>query len=358
MALSHLRMGEFLLSPESPIDIKTFRSGGDEHKRIVVTYDRSKDSGIWQLDGKERIRETVNEIVNVCEEDVRSQLVDVMDKILRWVQWNTFIDRAKFTPAVGKIPLLNGVYDLATNTLEAHRQENLFLYQVPINYDPNAVCPKIDRFLEEVFGEDRKILGYEIAGNMLCANADTRPNKRQRAFMLLGAGDNAKSTYLTLLITLLGEDNVSNQTLQALIENKFAVASLDHKLANIGSDIGDRGLRDPGRFKELTGGDKLTGEEKYKDAYGFRNRAILAFSANILPRSYDDSYAFHKRWVIVPFNNTFSGNKKDPNDPRQDSHTRGTVRILQRSHSSIQRRRPEEHSQAKERASSLSENST
>jgi putative DNA primase/helicase len=310
--LIHQRIGEVLLSPESPLDIVTFRSTGSEDKRIVVTYDRGKDSGIWQLDGKERIRETINEIVSVCDDDVKEQLKPkIMDDTLKWVQWNSYVDRADFASTPGKIPLLNGVYDLATNTLESHKQENHFLYQVPIKYDAKATCPKIDEFMGQVFGEDRKKLAYEIAGNMLCANAEDRPNKWQRAFMLLGAGDNGKSTYLILVIMLLGEGNVSNQSLQALIENRFAVNSLEHKLANIGSDIGDRGLRDPGKFKELTGGDRLTGEAKYKDLYEFRNRAILAFSANILPKSYDDSNAFHKRWIIMPFNNTFTGDKKD-----------------------------------------------
>ncbi|TSA43311.1 hypothetical protein D4R54_01135 [archaeon] len=53
-------------------------------------------------------------------------------------------------------------------------------------------------------------------------------------------------------------------------------------------------------------------KHKFKDAYEFRNRAILAFSCNILPESYDDSNAYHKRWVIAPFENTFTGDKKDP----------------------------------------------
>jgi putative DNA primase/helicase len=36
------------------------------------------------------------------------------------------------------------------------------------------------------------------------------------------------------------------------------------------------------------------------------------FSCNSLPESYDDSDAFHKRWIIAQFENVFSGDKKDP----------------------------------------------
>jgi putative DNA primase/helicase len=150
-----------------------------------------------------------------------------------------------------------------------------------------------------------------MAGYMLCANAESLPNKWQRAFMLIGPGDNGKSTYLNLVTALLGDENVSNQTLQALVENRFSVATLDHKLANIAADIGDRSLYATAQFKNLTGGDKITAEHKFKDAYEFRNPAILAFSCNILPESYDDSNAYHKRWVIAPFENTFT-DKKDP----------------------------------------------
>ena len=231
-----------------------------------------------------------------------------MAEVLAWIRWRTYVDRESFQSPPGKIPLLNGVYDYATGKLERHRQENHFLYQVPVKYDEAAQCPKIDKFLEEVLGP-RKLVAYELAGYAL---AEATPNKWQRAFMLVGPGDNGKSTFLNLLTSLLGRENVSNQTLQSLVENRFSTVTLDHKLANIASDIGDRSLFHTEQFKALTGGDRITAEHKFRDPYQFQNRSILMFSCNSLPESYDDSDAFHKRWVIVQFENVFAGDQKDP----------------------------------------------
>ena len=48
------------------------------------------------------------------------------------------------------------------------------------------------------------------------------------------------------------------------------------------------------------------------DPFVFRNDAKLIFSANALPGTSDRSYAFYRRWVIVPFEQTFNGEGGNP----------------------------------------------
>jgi len=62
-----------------------------------------------------------------------------------------------------------------------------------------------------------------------------------------------------------------------------------------------------GRFKALTGGDQITTQTKYGPFFDFTNKAKLLFSANALPVSGDDSLAYYRRWVIIPFPFTFAG---------------------------------------------------
>lgn len=301
----HSKLADYILAA-STVTVCTFM---DDH--TILTYDRIEDTGLWDLDGEDVIKTLAQNVVNQCGPLIKEQLsTHMINEVLGGVERSTYVKREDFKAPVGKIPLKNGVYDLANNTLEHHSMSNNFLYQLPINYDPGAACPKIDKFLEEVLAE-QKPLAYEMAGYMLSANANPQPNKWQRAFMLIGPGDNGKSTFLNLVTALLGDENVSNQTLQALVENRFSAAALHLKLANIASDIGDRSLYNTWQFKALTGGDRITAEHKFKNAFQFRNRAILGFSCNSLPESYDDSDAFHKRWVLIPFENTFT-DKKDP----------------------------------------------
>jgi putative DNA primase/helicase len=297
------KLADYVLAA-SAVTVSTFM---DDH--TIITYNRVEDTGVWNLNGEDEIKALTQNAANQCGPLIKEQLSNhLIAETLGCIERSTYIDRENFKPPPDKIPLANGVYDLATNQLEHHSMSNNFLYQIPVNYDPNATCPKIDKFLEETLG-DRKTLAYEIAGYAI---AESIPNKWQRAFMMIGPGDNGKSTFLNLITTLLGDENVSNQTLQGLVENRFSAAALHLKLANIASDIGDRSLYNTWQFKALTGGDKISAEHKFKDSFQFRNRAILTFSCNSLPESYDDSDAFHKRWILVPFENVFSGDKKDP----------------------------------------------
>jgi len=122
-----------------------------------------------------------------------------------------------------------------------------------------------------------------------------------KAFMLLGSGANGKSTMLEILETFLGEENTTSPSLQRLLNNKFAANQLFGKLANIHADLSSDELKDTGKFKMLTGGDKLQAEKKYKEPFEFRNYAKLIYSANELPKTNDRTKAFFRRWIIIEF---------------------------------------------------------
>ena len=65
-------------------------------------------------------------------------------------------------------------------------------------------------------------------------------------------------------------------------------------------------------FKAVTGGDVIIGEYKYGDSFDFTPICRLIFSANHLPRSQDASYAFFRRWQVIPFEQTFEGGEAIP----------------------------------------------
>jgi len=61
----------------------------------------------------------------------------------------------------------------------------------------------------------------------------------------------------------------------------------------------------------LTGEDRINAEFKGKDGFDFRPFARLIFSANVPPTSSDVSNGFFRRWIVIPFPNSFEG-RKDP----------------------------------------------
>ena len=133
-----------------------------------------------------------------------------------------------------------------------------------------------------------------------------------KAVLLVGEGSNGKSTYCCLVRTILGDHNVSSVSLRDLDPrtNRFAVANLVNKLANISSEPLDSSRSfDPSLFKQLTGEDLVLVERKYKDPFETVIYAKMIFSANVLPRVQEDTYAFWRRWLVVMFPNRF---KPDP----------------------------------------------
>jgi putative DNA primase/helicase len=122
----------------------------------------------------------------------------------------------------------------------------------------------------------------------------------------LGGGGNGKGTLLDTIIALLGKENVSAVSLQDLAENRFRVAELHGKLANIFADLDNRALNSSSTFKTLVTGDLITAERKFGQPFSFRSHARLIFSTNNLPQNTDRTHAFYRRQLVIPFKRTFT----------------------------------------------------
>ncbi len=195
----------------------------------------------------------------------------------------------------------NGMLDLDTFELLPHGPKYLTIVQLPVIYDPNADCSAIDEFLRIVTPKDCISILEEMAGYCLVPTT-----KYEKALMLVGEGENGKGTFIAVLTSLLGTQNVANISFQELSENRFASAGLFGKMANLHADIPNKILENSSRFKELVSGDLIRAEEKHRPAFSFHNRAKLIFSANEPPMSKDNTEAFYRRLIIVPFPNKFT----------------------------------------------------
>ena len=247
-------------------------------------------------------------IKKICKEKLQKEYrKNRASEVIDYIKASTYVKRREEPPNL--IPLKNGVLDLDKMELKPHSPEYMFFNKLPVKYDPNAKCPNVDKFHREITGskDDVQIL-EEVAG--FCLYRDYFIAK---ALMLVGGGSNGKSTWLNLIKTFLGLENVSSRGLQELEENRFAKADLHHKLANIYADLPDKALHRTGTFKMLTGRDPLTAERKFQNSFQFVNYAKLLFSCNKVPEVYDDTDAFFRRWIIIVFPNQFVGDNADPN---------------------------------------------
>jgi putative DNA primase/helicase len=154
---------------------------------------------------------------------------------------------------------------------------------------------------------DKWVLLYEVIGYTLLAGE----YPLNKAIMLVGEGRNGKSTYLELVKRLLGSDNVVSIKLQDLTNDKtrFMISYLYGKMCNIFADLPSEALRNTGLFKVLTGEDTVTADRKFRDPITFRNYAKMLYSCNELPKVYDMTTAFWRRWLVVEFPNQFPPNE-------------------------------------------------
>jgi P4 family phage/plasmid primase-like protien len=210
-------------------------------------------------------------------------------------------------PPLDTLNVLNGLLDVNTLELNPHSPDFLSLIQIPIVYDPTAICPAWDKFINDVFPEDALALGYEIPAYLM--TPDTSIQKA--AILLAGEGGTGKSTELEGVRAFIGKGNTSSLSLQKLESDRFASSRLVGKLANICPDLPSEHLAGTSTFKTITGGDTLSAEYKFRDSFDFTPYSRLVFSANHWPQSSDSSQAFFDRWLVVPFSNRFRGEKKE-----------------------------------------------
>ena len=212
-------------------------------------------------------------------------------------------------PPLDVLNLKNGLFRLADAALLPHSPDHLSAVQLPVEYDPEATCPAIEEFVSQVFPADANDLAWEIVAWLM------RPDTSiQSAILLCGEGANGKSTFLRLVLAFLGTTNTAAVSLHKLEADIVAVARLIGKLANICPDLPSEHLAGTSVFKAITGGDMLSAEYKFKDSFDFMPFARLVFSANHPPRSADASPAFFRRWLVIPFDRTFSPNEQIPSD--------------------------------------------
>jgi len=278
--------------------------------KFITVYDDSEDSrmlyyyknGFYRMNGEHKIRPLINYYLK--DLTTKHRKLEVCD----YIKDMNSVHRRKMGANLDLINCRNGVLNFRTGEFTKHSCDYMFINRIPVNYDKDAQCPHVEKFMKEVFPGKYDIyipVIQEIFGFCLY-----RKYIYHVAFMMYGGGRNAKSSCLDLLTAMLGNGNFSNRTLHSLMEDKFATADLYGRMANICGDISDQALKNTDSFKRITGGDFISGEKKFMSTFSFKSYAKLIFNANKIPYSPDKTNAFVSRWIIPVFSRTFNRGEK------------------------------------------------
>ena len=212
------------------------------------------------------------------------------NEVLSYIKIKTHVSSAdlKVNPYV--INLKNTRYDIRKAKCLEFTHEAIEFDRIPVVYDPSAYCADLDKMLNRVFLGDREVINLfeEMIGACLLKH-----NRYQKAFMLYGGGSNGKSTILNLIKKFLGIRNYSSISLEK-VTDRFNVAELENKLANIGDDVDNITIKDTGTLKKLFAGNSLQVERKGERPFTIEPYATHIYSANNIPRSFDKSDGFYR----------------------------------------------------------------
>lgn len=271
-----------------------------EDKNFIFTTKRDKaeevyiyKDGIYCENGESNIKEQLR---NLMEEDYSDWLAG---QIMAKIKTDTYIEADSLFKETNiyEIPVANGILDINTFELKPFTPTKIFLSKLPTNFNLEATCPLIDKFLTDVLAspEDKEVF-YELAGFGLC-----KDYFMEKAFMFVGNGRNGKSKSIELLKRLVGVENCASVPLSAMESNSPFINGLWRKYLNLAGDISSKDLKETAMFKQLTGRDEISANRKYLNVIKFYNYAKLVFACNELPRVYDYSDGFWERWVLLEF---------------------------------------------------------
>ena len=208
------------------------------------------------------------------------------------------------TADLNLIAFKNGVYNLNTDSLEQFSPQHIITNKIPWNYNPDATSALVDSVLDKLSCGDADIRYSleEVAGACLYRSAAIGGGK---AAILTGDKSNGKSTFLDMVKSMLGEENISALDLKEL-GDRFSTIMMFGKRANIGDDISNSYISDTSILKKLITGETVKAEEKGRPPINFTSYAMHIYSANDIPHMKDPTGAVLRRLLLIPLNGRFT----------------------------------------------------
>lgn len=216
------------------------------------------------------------------------------------------------------INLKNGLYNLETFELEAHRKELMMNFQLDFEYQEAADCKHWHKFLRTSIvtadgqSTDWKMIELlqEAIGYSLTARTDLKAS-----FWLVGQKNSGKSTLIALLRSLTGELQTTID-LNQLASNRFLLADIVGKRLVTFTEAESNVALPDAIYKAMVGGqDEIWVDVKNKPGISFVPVAKVWWAMNEVPKIFDRSGATFERLKPILFNRTIPQSERIPNLP-------------------------------------------
>ena len=289
----------------------------------------------WDRDlGEKTVMHYAGQLIQVINEEIGladdKKLIKMLNRTREMLSMNNSRKNAlaitKVSPVVGigadsfdkaeyLFNVANGVVNLRTGELKKHDPDLLLSKISPIDYNPEAECPKFEKFMDEITCGDRELalwmqtyFGYSMTANV----------QEQLFSVFYGTGGNGKSVLVNVISTIMGQYTL--ETPVETIMSKHGASGMSNDIARIkGARLVTCRESDNGQalaeslIKSLTGGDKIAARFLHKEFFEFRPVAKWILFTNHKPSIKGTDQGIWRRVKLVPFNYRVPEDKKNKN---------------------------------------------
>ncbi|MEB7623635.1 primase-like DNA-binding domain-containing protein [Enterobacter vonholyi] len=217
-------------------------------------------------------------------------------------------------PARRLIGFRNGVLDTATGTFSPHHKSHWLRTLCDVDFTPpvegetlETHAPDFWRWLDRAAGgrpEKRDVILAALF--MVLANR----YDWQLFLEVTGPGGSGKSILAEIATMLAGEDNATSATIETLESPRERAALIGFSLIRLPDQ--EKWSGDGAGLKAITGGDAVSVDPKYKDAYSTHIPAVILAVNNNPMRFTDRSGGVSRRRVIIHFPEQIAPEERDP----------------------------------------------
>jgi len=210
----------------------------------------------------------------------------------------------------------NGTLDIRSGELKAHDPQDLITRISPVRFDIGATHGLFNDFLHTVIpdGEVRAFLQRYIGSALTGDTSD------QQFVILHGSGANGKSTFVSVILSMMG-DYGKQANFETFLANEKKggqggarpdLVSLRGARFVAAVEAGSGRRLDETTIKALTGGDLIAARELYKNEESFQPECKVSLVANTKPEIWGNDHAIWRRVLDVPFHVTIPEDQRDP----------------------------------------------
>jgi putative DNA primase/helicase len=232
--------------------------------------------------------------------------------ILQAIQIFIDVDGKDFDTDPLLLGVQNGVIDLRTGLLTTI-PSSIVTKRCSVAFDPNADCPLFKKFISEIMGGDRELIGYvrRMLGYCLTGHVN-----EQVFFIAIGSGLNGKSTLYNTILKIMGDYGCTTHMSTLMVpkygdEKTYDLANLKGKRFVIAQEGEQNAKLAEAKIKAMTGGDVISYRQIRERVAEYQPYFKLVLSTNNLPKIDGVDEAIWRRIKLIPFNVTFAREKAD-----------------------------------------------